>query len=245
MDAGPLETSEASNGKPIRWQGPGHGDAPRIAVVIDDLGRSLREVERLSSLGVPISYAVLPYEIRTQEVVRRLSESQLEILLHLPMEARGGNNPGPGAVLQGMSPDEVQAVTRAAVAAVPGLVGANNHMGSSISADRQAMQGVLTVVREAGLFYLDSRTGSDTVGFSMARELGIPAAERQVFLDTKIDREWIRGQFQVLLREAEARGAAVAIGHPYAETLDILDEEVPRALERGFQFVRVSELLDR
>ena len=42
---------------------------------------------------------------------------------------------------------------------------------------------------------------------------------------------------------ASERGAAVGIGHPYPETLEILEEWVPQAVARGFRFVTVSELV--
>jgi hypothetical protein len=75
--------------------------------------------------------------------------------------------------------------------------------------------------------------------------MGIPAAERQVFLDDDQRPEAIRTQFERLLGLARSRGAAVAIGHPHPATLAVLAAEVPRAREMGYEFVPVSFLLDR
>lgn len=217
----------------------------RVALVIDDLGRSLDDVQGLEALGVPITYAVLPFEEHTVPVVAELRRARKEMLLHLPMEPKNGEDPGPGALLLGMSDDELQEKTVAALAAVPGAVGVNNHMGSGLSEDERSMDAVLGVLAGRRLFFLDSRTSADSVGYKTAIRHGIPAAERQVFLDGDPSPDAIRTQFQRLLDLARTRGVAIAIGHPHPETLEVLAEEVPRARALGYEFVPVSYLLDR
>jgi hypothetical protein len=217
----------------------------RIALVIDDLGHSTDDLVPLEKLGVPITYAVLPFEENTPAVVSQLRGRREEILLHLPMEPKNGENPGPGALLKGMTDDQLRTRTLAALQAVPGAVGVNNHMGSSLSADAHSMSTVLRLLSSRGLFFLDSRTSPDSVGYRTALSLGVPAAERQVFLDADPGPEAVHEQFQRLLEMARARGAAVAIGHPHPDTLAMLTEEVPRAKAEGFDFVPVSFLLDR
>ncbi len=217
----------------------------RVALVIDDLGRSLEELDELRHLGVPITYAVLPFEVQTPEVVAALRRRHEEILCHLPMEPRSGGNPGPGALREGMTPEELRRSTLAAIAAVPGAVGVNNHMGSALSADEGSMATILAVLSARGLYFLDSRTSAQSVGFRVATHLGVPAAERQVFLDDDPKPEAVSAEFQRLLDLARTRGAAIAIGHPHAATLATLAAEVPRAQAQGYRFVAVSALLDR
>lgn len=235
---------------PVRSVESPETDAPvrgvRVALVIDDLGRSLEDVGRLEALGVPVTYAVLPFEEHTVPVVAQLRRGRKEMLLHLPMEPKNdAEDPGPGALLLGMSEDELQEKTAAALAAVPGAVGVNNHMGSQLSEDEGSMDAVLGVIASRRLFFLDSRTSAESVGYKTAIRLGIPAAERQVFLDGDPSPDAIRVQFQRLLDLARTRGVAIAIGHPHPETLDVLAEEVPRARALGYEFVPVSYLLDR
>ncbi|MCH9651850.1 MAG: divergent polysaccharide deacetylase family protein [Deltaproteobacteria bacterium] len=213
--------------------------------MIDDLGRSLQDLKTLGSLGIDLTYAVLPFESRTPEVVAELRRRREEILCHLPMEPSNGANPGPGALRGSMSDEDLIAGTRKALAAVPGSVGVNNHMGSGLTTDILRMTAIVEVLKERRLFFLDSRTSAQSVGYKAAVEAGIPAAERQVFLDGDPAPEVIREQFRRTLEIARRRGAAVAIGHPYPETLAVLGEEVPRALQLGYDFVPVSFLLDR
>jgi polysaccharide deacetylase 2 family uncharacterized protein YibQ len=219
---------------------PGH-----VALVIDDLGGRMEDLQPLTGLGVPITYAVLPYEEQTQPVLAELRRRKAEIILHLPMQPKNSEDPGPGALVTGMSDDELRDGTEAALRAVPGVVGVNNHMGSRMSEDTRSMTTVLEVISKRGLFFLDSRTSAGSIGYRTARSLGIPAAERQVFLDRDPDPEAIRTQFRRLLDLSRERGAAVAIGHPLPETLQVLTEEVPKARAEGYSFVPVSYLLDR
>lgn len=241
----PAESSAAPPLPPPAPPRPAPAGGAYVALVVDDLGRSVEDVERLTALGVPLSYAVLPFESRTPEVVAALARRDAEVLLHLPMEGRNGADPGPGALTLGMGQRRMLAATREALAAVPGAVGVNNHMGSVLSADASSMRLVLGELAARGLFFVDSRTTADTVGYAAARQLGMPAAQRDVFLDPDLDPEAIRGQFHRLLEAAHREGSAVAIGHPHPATLRVLSEEIPAALDLGYRFVPVSFLLDR
>jgi polysaccharide deacetylase 2 family uncharacterized protein YibQ len=221
------------------------GERARIALMIDDLGRSVGDLDVLESLQVPLSYAVLPFEVRTADVVAEIRRRGGELLLHLPMEPQSGADPGPGALTSEMDLAQLERATRAALAAVPGSVGVNNHMGSILSTDGAAMRAVLGVVGESDLFFVDSRTSADSVGYRLALEMGVPATERQVFLDSDPVPMAIDEQFDRLLKVARERGAALAIGHPHRATLEVLARRIPEALDLGFEFVPVSFLLDR
>jgi polysaccharide deacetylase 2 family uncharacterized protein YibQ len=223
--------------------GPLHG--VRVALVIDDLGHDVDDLRPLVALGVPVTYSVLPFEEETPQVVAELRQRRAEILLHLPMEPVHGQNPGPGALLQGMSDGELREKTEAALKAVPGAAGVNNHMGSLLSSEEGPMNAVLGVLAERGLFFLDSRTSAESVGYKVAISLGVPAAERQVFLDGDPSPAAIHTQFLRLLNLARTKGSAIAIGHPHPETLAALTREVPKAKAAGYEFVPVSYLLTR
>ncbi len=242
--SGAPEPSGAPSQTPLAESTPLSHPA-RVALVIDDLGRSTDDLVPLERLGVTITYAVLPFEENTPAVVEQLRSHRKEILLHLPMQPKHGENPGPGALRLGMTDGELRDRTLAALQAVPGAVGVNNHMGSGLSADARSMNTILKVLSARGLFFLDSRTGADSVGYRTALALGVPAAERQVFLDSDPGIPAAQEQFRRLLEVARTRGAAVAIGHPHPDTLAMLAEEVPRAKAQGVDFVPVSYLLDR
>ena len=248
-----LAAKRAPAARPARVDPPAVAEAAapmpaanvRIAIVIDDLGRSTAEVDRLLALGVPLTYAVLPWESRTAEVLARLRGAGVEILCHLPMEASGGQNPGPNAILEKLPPERIGVLTRAALDALPGATGMNNHMGSAITSDPVAMNAVLAAVAERHLFFLDSRTTKESVAFTLARQLSIPAASRDVFLDEAPSEAEVEAAFDQFLALAKEKGSAIAIGHPHDETLRVLERRIPFAKAAGYEFVPVSFLLER
>ncbi len=226
---------------------PAPGRGARLALIIDDLGRRPSDVDRLAVFAVPLAGAVLPFEPRTAEVAASLTAHGFEVLCHLPMEPETpeATDPGPGALTLDMSRRRLVTATRGALDAVPGAVGANHHMGSALSADAGAMRAVLGELDRRGLYYVDSRTVPESVGYRLALELGVPSAERDVFLDADPDPAAVRREWSRLLAVASERGAALAIAHPRDDTLSVLAEAILRARAAGYEFVPVSELLTR
>ena len=53
----------------------------------------------------------------------------------------------------------------------------------------------------------------------------------------------IRGQYDIWLAQARERGFAIAIGHPHASTLEVLQERLAETAEE-FRFMRISELIE-
>ena len=217
------------------------GKAPIIAIVIDDLGHTEREFVRAMSLGEGITLAFLPYTERVAEFARQARENGFEILVHMPMEPTDATaDPGPNALLTGLSDAELSRRLALNLSRLEGYVGINNHMGSKFSQDRRAMTLVLDELEARGLLYLDSVTIGSTVGEPIAAASRMPFASRDVFLDSVAERGFIEGQLRVVEKVARQTGHAVAIGHPYAETMEVLKRWLPDARERGFEFVPIS-----
>ncbi|MBU1676697.1 divergent polysaccharide deacetylase family protein, partial [bacterium] len=169
-----------------------------------------------------------------------------EIMLHLPMEPQGYPeiDPGDRFVRVGMSRAEIEALVDEALAALPGITGVSNHMGSAATADPSTMERLMAVLRARDLFFLDSMTTSRSVAVETARRAGVPVLSSRLFLDQKErSREQVRSLLARLVRAARATGAAVGICHPYPETLAVLAEELPRYRNAGIRFVTASEML--
>lgn len=229
---------ERSNGASPRTE------RPRVAIVIDDLGRSIEDADRLLALGRPLTYAVLPFETKSREVIERLAAAGAETLCHLPMEGREGANPGPNAIVETLSAARIAELTAKALDALPEVVGVNNHMGSRITADPEAMAAVLGVIAPRRLFFLDSRTTAETVAYDLAQERSIPALRRDVFLDESRDPAAIEAAFERTLEIAREQGHAIAIGHPHEETLALLERRLREPGSDGVEWVTLSQLLE-
>ncbi|MDQ7849868.1 MAG: divergent polysaccharide deacetylase family protein [Armatimonadota bacterium] len=218
--------------------------AARVALIFDDAGATLQQVEPILALGRPVTLAVLPGLAASAAVARRAQAAGLEVLLHLPLESEEDRRLGPGGVTTAMSDEEIAAVVRAGLAEVPGAVGINGHMGSRATADLRVMTAVLGVVREQGLFFVDSRTTPRTVAMQVARALGVPAVERTVFLDNEDEPAYITGQVRRLLEAARTRGWAIGIGHAQRGTAEVLRQLLPEFDRAGVVLVPVSDLLN-
>ena len=121
-------------------------------------------------------------------------------------------------------------------------MGLNNHMGSRFTADPEAMAVVLDEVNLRGMMMLDSVTTPNSVVRELAQSLGVPSTARDVFLDNNRDPALIHQQLDELERIARVTGRAVALGHPYQETIAVLNEWLPAARQRGFRLVPLSRL---
>src|SRR5579884_3603017 len=216
----------------------------RVAIIFDDAGYSLRAAEEVMSLGRPVTISVLPDLPYSTPVAEEAARRGVEVILHLPMEPENGALPlGPGGVRVAMSDAAIERTVTSDLATVPTAVGVNNHMGSRGTADPRVMRAVLTPIRERRLFFVDSLTSPHSVGARIARAMGIRTAVRTVFLDNDNDERYVRSQLLTLLRIAQTRGEAIAIGHVGKVTASVLRSMLPLFDEAGVQLVPVSELV--
>jgi hypothetical protein len=153
---------------------------------------------------------------------------------------------GPGALTNGMAKLEVRAVLDAGLASVPHVSGISNHMGSALTQQPLAMGWVMEWMSNyGGLYFVDSLTSSKSVALRTASDAGVRAIGRDVFLDTTPDSELIRRQFRRLVALAREHGTALAIGHPYPETLGVLRSVLLKPSHYGVRLVSVKELIGR
>lgn len=217
-----------------------------IAIIIDDLGNNLELGRRAVELPGALTYSVLPQRPHSAALARLAHSSGKEVMLHLPMQAADQLGLGPGAVVAGMDREAVARAVQAGLAAVPHVAGVNNHMGSLLTRQPDAMQWVMEALQCAGdLYFVDSRTDVRTVARQWARKIGVPNAQRDVFLDNELNADYVASQFDKLIRRARRRGSAIAIGHPHPQTLATLAERLPRLATEGVELVSVSQLVEQ
>jgi len=218
---------------------------PRIAIIIDDLGYRLDDGRRAIELHGPIAYAILPGTPRGPLLARLANERGKDVLLHLPLQAVTPTGTAePGGIVLDMSRAAFEAAFTDAIESVPFAIGVSSHRGSLLTRHPGHMSWLMAEISRCdGLFFVDSYTTHESVALQIARELGVAATRRDVFLDHDGRRETVRRELQRLKRLARERGQAVAIGHPYPETLEVLEEELPNLAEEGFELVSISHLI--
>ena len=115
-------------------------------------------------------------------------------------------------------------------------------MGSHFTKQADKMAATLRELRRWKLYFVDSRTTSETIAFDLARKMGVPTAKRDVFLDNDLSEKAIRFQMERLVGIAEQSGQAIGIGHPHEETLAVLRDYLLPLKER-VDVVPVSQLV--
>lgn len=229
----------------ITGRGKEQGGKPRVAIIIDDLGYQMEIAQRILNLNYPVAISVLPFLPYSQSISRMAQERNGTVLLHMPMEAHNPSiNPGEGAIFSTMNEEEIRNKLGTIFQDLPDVNGMNNHMGSKLTENREIMEIILSVIRDKGLFFVDSLTSPDSVGYKLSKEMGIKTAHRSVFLDNEQDLDYIRNQVKTLKELALQNGSAIAIGHPYCNTIDILVEAQLLLQAEGIEIVRLEELLE-
>jgi len=222
---------------------PGRGT---LVFVIDDAGHNLRDLQPFLDFPGPITIAVLPGLAYSVESAHRVREAGKELLLHQPMESIGGTDPGPGAVMAGMGSDEIRAIINRNLDELWPVAGMNNHEGSRVTMDAEAMETVLELSRERGILFLDSRTTAQSAAPQVARRLGITIGERDIFVDNNPDRESMLYFITRGLSVAQRQGWAIMIGHAWSpELAPLLNELYADLIEQGYTFSTVADIIAR
>lgn len=216
-----------------------------IAIVIDDLGQDAKQAQEILSLRAKITLAVMPGLAQSKKIADLAKQKNREVLLHLPMEYRGKNGkPAPGMLRSDMTPMEFLNTISTDVASVPGAVGVNNHEGSTLTENKEAMKFLMAELKARNLLFLDSFTSPRSVAYATAKEFGLKAARRDVFLDNEGDNPvYIRKQLEELADFARKHGKAIGIGHPHPATISELRKWLAEAAGQGIEIVPVSRLM--
>lgn len=213
----------------------------KVILVIDDLGIVKGTTKAMIDMDTPLTLSFLPYADDVAEQVNDAYAKGHDILVHIPMEPKGNADPGPHALLSSENAKEQLEDIDYNLNQFSNYIGINNHMGSRFSEDAEAVDRFLNIIKDAGLLVLDSKTTSKSLIEDIAVVKGIPVANRDVFLDNVRDEDYIMGQLAELEKVAKQNGTAIAIGHPYKETVLALKKWIPTLDEKGITVVPISQ----
>jgi polysaccharide deacetylase 2 family uncharacterized protein YibQ len=217
----------------------------KVAIIIDDMGYSLKAINDACSIDRPLTISILPFTPFARETARIAHQNSLEVMLHLPLESIDSNkgNDIEGIIHSRMSEEEIIRTMKTNLAQVPFISGVNNHMGSKITPNKILMPIILEQLTGKSLFFIDSRTSGKSIAYEVAKSLGIPSGYRHIFLDVQSDEDYIKGKLLELFRLAQKKGAAVGICHPTEETLRVLKENFHLVDKFNLQPVFASDIV--
>lgn len=216
-----------------------------IAIVIDDFGyRNDKISDGFLEIDASLTYAIIPGHNYSTSFGEKAVGAGYEVIVHMPMENTGKTYGEEKFVLMtDMDSETIKRRIKNAFSQIPSAIGMNNHQGSKASADQHVISNIAEVIKDKGLFFLDSRTTVETIIVTTMELFGVPTAKRNIFLDNEDDEAKIKIQLEKLANKAERDGSAIGIGHVKLKTLNVLKREIPKLQEKGFEFVFVSKLV--
>lgn len=221
-----------------------------VALVLDDCGFSIALAERVRSLDLPLTWAIIPRTPYAPQTANLLRSADVPFLVHVPMQAEGdpGRRAGPNGPYDiglGMTERQVNSALVPLLDALPEAIGINNHRGSRATADKALMQSVMKTLADRGKIFLDSNTATKTVAYQAAQEAGLDAAKNGLFLDNEADHEKIAAEFEQLVKMARKNGSVIAICHLRPETIVFLENLAQRDLKAmGVMLVTLPEYIE-
>ena len=219
---------------------------PLVAIIIDDCGLGhMESFEKALNIPYPITFAILPFRRYSKKCAYLANGKGYDVILHMPMEpvSYPKADPGPGAIFKTDRKKEIIKKLNRAFGDIRFAKGFNNHMGSAITQSRFAVRVILSYAEKHNKFFVDSRTTPYSVVEEEARKMGVKVLSRDVFLDNVIDYAHIKKQLNEVVEKAYKQGYAIAIGHNYPMTIEVLTKEMPN-LDKRVNFVFVRELLN-
>lgn len=218
----------------------------KVAIVLDDWGYNLNNLEMLKTFKFPLTLAILPNLRYSRKISQEAHNLDKEIILHLPLEPYTNTEIAleENTIMIDMDKDEILAILRRDLENLSYAVGVSNHQGSKLTRNERAIKIIFEEFKKRELFFLDSLTSNKSLCKKIAKESGVKFTSRSVFLDNNPSEKYIEGQLDRLVKKAKSKGAAVGIGHNRSLTLKVLKRLMPELEKKeGIKFVFVSELV--
>ncbi len=218
-------------------------EKPKVTIIIDDVGNNESRGLRTVNLKGPVTLAILPDRPYSVSLANQAHQLGKELLLHAPMENLRDMPLGVGALTSDMSASQYRDQLIKNIDSIPHLMGLNNHMGSLLTTKHLQMNWTMQVLKDRNLLFVDSRTNPKSIAKEVAMLYDIPTVSRDIFLDHLRTPQFIAKQFEKCLKLATKNGTCLMIGHPYPETLNHLEKELPKLKKRGYQQQPLSQLI--
>lgn len=217
----------------------------KIAVIMAGLG--LSETQTLAAIqqlpgAVTLSFA--PYARNLGDWIAQSRAAGHEVLLELPMEPFDypDNDPGPHTLLTSLStPDNIERLNWL-LGRFPGYVGVTNFMGAKFTANEQKLVPILQNLKDRGLLYLDAKVDRKSVAARVAKELKVPIATNNRFIDREASRVSIDARLYELERISKSVGSAVGLAFPYPVTVERLAAWIATLEKKGFVLAPVTAI---
>ncbi len=198
-------------------------EKPKVTIIIDDIGNSFEEAKKIWSINKNITLSILPFLKYSKKISIYAQKNNLPVMLHFPMEPYNYNGkPENYFLLTNMSDEEINITTKKVLNSIPYYQGINNHMGSKFTSNKKCMDKFFDIIKKKNIFFIDSKTSSNSIAGKISIEKGILTGIRDIFIDNILDEKYILSQLEKVYELAIKNKYVIAIGHPHSESISAL-----------------------
>ena len=224
---------------------------PHIALIFAGLGESLKPMDDLYSLRIPLTVSVIPGLRFSQNAAHIAHRSGFSVLINLPLSPKDrGKITGEYRVINGdLSEREVIRLLRYNLNSIRIAIGVSTHMGSRATEDERLMRLIMRELKIRGLIFVDSRASDNSVAFSTARDMGLVCGYNHGFLDSTGEsedvsrKEAIRNRLYELIELGKKQGKIIVVARFSEEVLRVIEEEINNLREKA-NFITIRDYFD-
>jgi hypothetical protein len=211
---------------------------PKLAIIIDDVCVS-KHVKAIKKLELPLTMSFLPPSSYRPNSAKLAAKEDF-YMVHLPMEAMSFTAEEPTTLHVRDSQEKISKRIKIIKELFPEVKYINNHTGSKFTSNEVSMNRLMNVLNSHNISFIDSRTTAKTKVPKVMKNFGLKYISRDVFLDHKMDKPYVKNQIKLAIKIAKKHGTAVAIGHPHKNTLLALQES--KKLFKDVELVYINKL---
>jgi len=219
---------------------------PKIAIIFDDLGESMKDLERIDELQIPITLSVIPGLKFSKNVAHIGLRCGFSILIHLPLEPKEEGKFKTSKykfISSALGRRENETLLRTYLNYLRFAIGVNNHMGSAATENRRLMELVMQSLQSRKLVFIDSHTSLRSVACDVAKRYNVRCASNDGFLDSVDEKGAIEKKLRKLIQNARQKGKIIIIAHPKRNTFAVLKEKIP-AIKSDIEFISVKKYFE-
>lgn len=196
---------------------------PKLVIIIDDVV-SKTQKDKILNIGYPITMAFLPPNSGHKESAI-IAQNLPFHMIHFPMQAsKNFKNIEVNTLNISDSYETIEARVKQLRVLYPNATYTNNHTGSVFTENYEAMDKLFRALKKYNFIFVDSRTTPNSVAKELSIKYQMPYIVRDTFLDNDRSFTAIQNQLKDAIRVAKKQGFAIAIGHPYEVTFQVLKE---------------------
>ena len=227
----------------LLFRGKVSPDRAKIALIFDDLGESLYELQEVYSLGIPLTVSVIPDLKFSKNIAHISGRWGFSVLIHLPLEPLDRDKYKKLSyrfIGSNLTKKEIETLLKQYLNSIRIAIGVNNHMGSRATKDPQLMGFILKVIKNKGLIFIDSRTSSGSIGYEIAKREKIICGYNEGFLDATDDTGGMEKRMEGFIAAAKKNGQIIIIAHPRKNTIQFLKKRLSLLTQR-IEFITIKD----